>query len=75
MAKLFGLRGIQHTPIGERNARISQHYHASLRAAFEIYPEAEYVIVLEEDLAVAKDFFGCVCVFPDWVRLICGCRK
>ena len=26
VAKLFGLRGIQHTPIGAKNARISQHY-------------------------------------------------
>ena len=26
VTKLFGLRGIQHTPIGVKNARISQHY-------------------------------------------------
>ena len=39
VAKLFGLRGIQHTPIGLKNARISQHYKASLTATFNIYPE------------------------------------
>lgn len=48
IAKLFGLRGIQHTPIGQRNARISQHYKASLTATFNLYPDAEAVIVLEE---------------------------
>jgi len=53
VAKLFGLRGIQHTPIGVRNARISQHYKAALTATFNIYPEAKYVIVLEEDLDVS----------------------
>ena len=26
VARLFGLRGIQHTPIGTRSARVSQHY-------------------------------------------------
>lgn len=26
VTKLFGLRGIQHTPIGVKTARISQHY-------------------------------------------------
>ena len=43
----------QHTPIGVRNARISQHYKAALTATFNIYPEAKYVIVLEEDLDVS----------------------
>ena len=38
VAKLFGLRGVQHTPIGVKNARISQHYKASLTATFNIYP-------------------------------------
>lgn len=58
VAKLFGLRGIQHTPLGTRNSRISQHYRASLTATFNIYPNAKYAIVLEEDLDVSPDFFG-----------------
>lgn len=57
VTKLFGLRGIQHTPIGVKNARISQHYKASLTATFNIFPSAEYAIVLEEDLDVSEDFF------------------
>lgn len=57
VAKLFGLRGIQHTPIGTKNARISQHYKASLTAIFNLYPDAEQAIILEEDLDVSPDFF------------------
>jgi len=67
VAKLFGLRGIQHTPIGVRNARISQHYKAALTATFNIYPEAKYVIVLEEDLDVSPDFFS---YFSQTLRLL-----
>ena len=33
-------------------------FQASLTAAFNIYPSAEYVIILEEDLDVAPDFFS-----------------
>ena len=58
VAKLFGLRGIQHTPIGVKNARISQHYKASLKATFNIYPKAQFAIILEEDLEVSPDFFS-----------------
>ncbi|XP_077980991.1 protein O-linked-mannose beta-1,2-N-acetylglucosaminyltransferase 1-like [Glandiceps talaboti] len=58
VVKLFGLRGIQHTPIGVKNARISQHYKASLTAIFNLYPEAKYTIILEEDLDVSEDFFS-----------------
>ena len=38
VTKLFGLRGIQHTPIGIKNARVSQHYKASITATFSLYP-------------------------------------
>nr|XP_046914678.1 protein O-linked-mannose beta-1,2-N-acetylglucosaminyltransferase 1-like [Dermatophagoides farinae] len=58
VTKLFGLRGIQHTPIGIKNARISQHYKASLTATFNLFPDAEYAIILEEDLDVSPDFFS-----------------
>ncbi|KAH9517958.1 Protein O-linked-mannose beta-1,2-N-acetylglucosaminyltransferase 1 [Dermatophagoides farinae] len=57
VAKLFGLRGIQHTPIGHANSRITQHYKASLTATFNLYPDAQYAIILEEDLDVSLDFF------------------
>jgi len=58
IAKLFGLRGVQHTPIGTGNSRISQHYKASLTSTFQIFPRAKYTIVLEEDLDVSPDFFS-----------------
>ncbi|KAJ9595636.1 hypothetical protein L9F63_013188 [Diploptera punctata] len=58
VTKLFGLRGIQHTPIGVKNARISQHYKASLTATFNIFPSAKYAIIVEEDLDVSPDFFS-----------------
>uniref|UniRef100_A0A1B6DHI8 Protein O-linked-mannose beta-1,2-N-acetylglucosaminyltransferase n=2 Tax=Clastoptera arizonana TaxID=38151 RepID=A0A1B6DHI8_9HEMI len=58
VTKLFGLRGIQHTPLGTKNARISQHYKASLTATFNIFPLVSYAIILEEDLDVSEDFFS-----------------
>ena len=41
VTKLFGLRGIQHTPIGVRNARIAQHYKASITASFNLFPVSQ----------------------------------
>jgi beta-1,2-N-acetylglucosaminyltransferase len=67
VTKLFGLRGIQHTPIGVANARISQHYKASLTATFNLFPDAKYAIVLEEDLDVSPDFFQ---YFSQTMRLL-----
>ncbi|XP_061681089.1 protein O-linked-mannose beta-1,2-N-acetylglucosaminyltransferase 1 isoform X2 [Syngnathoides biaculeatus] len=55
---LFGLKGVQHTPISIKNARVSQHYKASLTATFNLHPEAKYAIVLEEDLDISIDFFS-----------------
>ncbi|KAJ1519905.1 hypothetical protein ONE63_004143 [Megalurothrips usitatus] len=58
VTRLFGLRGVQHTPIGVKNARISQHYKAALTATFNLFPSAEHVIIVEEDLDVSPDFFS-----------------
>ncbi|XP_052102810.1 protein O-linked-mannose beta-1,2-N-acetylglucosaminyltransferase 1-like [Mytilus californianus] len=58
VTKLFGLRGIQHTPLGVKNARVSQHYKASLTATFNLYPESKYAIIVEEDLDVSPDFLN-----------------
>ncbi|XP_053709483.1 protein O-linked-mannose beta-1,2-N-acetylglucosaminyltransferase 1 isoform X2 [Synchiropus splendidus] len=58
VVELFGLKGVQHTPISIKNARVSQHYKASLTATFNLHPEANYAIVLEEDLDVSIDFFS-----------------
>ena len=58
VARLFGLRGVQHAPVGAGTARISQHYKISLSAIFSMYPRASHAIVLEEDLDVSPDFFS-----------------
>ena len=58
ITKLLGVKGIFHIPIGVKNARISQNYKASLSATFSINPEAEYAIILEEDLDVSPDLFS-----------------
>uniref|UniRef100_A0A671SW68 Protein O-linked-mannose beta-1,2-N-acetylglucosaminyltransferase n=1 Tax=Sinocyclocheilus anshuiensis TaxID=1608454 RepID=A0A671SW68_9TELE len=55
---LFGLKGVQHTPISIKNARVSQHYKASLTATFNLHPDADFAIVLEEDLDISIDFFS-----------------
>ena len=58
VARLFGLRGVQHAPVGTGNARISQHYRISLSSIFAMFPLAQEAIVLEEDLDVSPDFFS-----------------
>ena len=57
VTRLFGLQGVHHRPLGQKNARISQHYKASLTAVFNKHPDAKYAIVVEEDLDVSPDFF------------------
>uniref|UniRef100_A0A8C0GXJ6 Protein O-linked-mannose beta-1,2-N-acetylglucosaminyltransferase n=1 Tax=Chelonoidis abingdonii TaxID=106734 RepID=A0A8C0GXJ6_CHEAB len=46
VVELFGLKGIQHTPISIKNARVSQHYKASLTATFNLHPLVLSVICL-----------------------------
>ncbi|XP_051563226.1 protein O-linked-mannose beta-1,2-N-acetylglucosaminyltransferase 1-like [Myxocyprinus asiaticus] len=58
VVELFGLKGVQHTPISIKNARVSQHYKASLTATFSLHPYADFAIVLEEDLDISIDFFS-----------------
>lgn len=58
VARLFGLRGVQHAPVGQGTARISQHYKISLSAIFSMFPRASLAIVLEEDLDVSPDLFS-----------------
>jgi len=78
VSKLFGLRGIQHTPLGQRNARISQHYKASLTATFNIFPNAKYAIIVEEDLDVSPDFFRyahAIFVLHSIAHILFGCNS
>ena len=37
ITRLLGIRGVQHPPLGQKNARIAQHYKASLTATFELF--------------------------------------
>ena len=67
VAELFGLRGVQHAPIGVRNARISQHYKSSLSSTFQMFPTSKFAILLEEDLDVSPDFFS---YFSQLVRVL-----
>lgn len=57
VTKLFGIRGVQHMPIGKKNARVSQHYKAAIASTFKEYPDSKHIIILEEDLDVSVDFF------------------
>ncbi len=57
ITRLFGVRGVQHMPIGKKNARVSQHYKASITSTFRQFPDAKHIIMLEEDLDVSIDFF------------------
>ncbi|KAK7601264.1 hypothetical protein V9T40_008705 [Parthenolecanium corni] len=58
VTRLLGIRGVQHMPIGRRNARVSQHYKAAMASTFREYPNSKYIILLEEDLDVSIDFFS-----------------
>lgn len=41
--------------------RVTQHYKSALTNTFGVlFPQAEYAIVLEDDLQVSIDFFRCV---------------
>uniref|UniRef100_A0A6G1S5J3 Protein O-linked-mannose beta-1,2-N-acetylglucosaminyltransferase 1 n=1 Tax=Aceria tosichella TaxID=561515 RepID=A0A6G1S5J3_9ACAR len=56
ICKLLNLRYVQNKPEGQRSARISHHYKTSLTHTFErLFPAANYAIIFEEDLDVARD--------------------
>lgn len=53
---LLRVKYVEHTPqCVDRVCRLNQHYKFALHDTFEKHPHAEYVIILEEDLEVAKD--------------------
>ena len=57
VAKLFGLSAVYHRPVGVGAARISQHYKDSLTDVIQRNKDAEFVIIVEDDLEVSVDFF------------------
>ena len=38
VASLYGIKTVQHEPSSQKNGRITQHYGASLRKLFNLYP-------------------------------------
>ncbi|XP_046848286.1 protein O-linked-mannose beta-1,2-N-acetylglucosaminyltransferase 1-like isoform X1 [Xenia sp. Carnegie-2017] len=58
VARLYDVKVVQHIPISSKNARISQHYKRTLTETFNAYPNAGYMIILEEDLDVSVDIFS-----------------
>ncbi|XP_067020094.1 protein O-linked-mannose beta-1,2-N-acetylglucosaminyltransferase 1-like isoform X1 [Acropora muricata] len=58
VTRMFGLRADQNEGISAKNARISQHYKKSLTASFDRYPDANYLVILEEDLDVSVDILS-----------------
>lgn len=73
VARLLGVRAVQHMPaVGEsmnsggsrissstsRRRRVTQHYKSALTSTFSaLFPQAEFAIILEDDLEVSVDFF------------------
>lgn len=56
------ISGISSTII--RRRRVTQHYKSALTNTFgTLFPQAEYAIVLEDDLEVSIDFFRFVIIF------------
>ncbi|XP_015775820.1 PREDICTED: protein O-linked-mannose beta-1,2-N-acetylglucosaminyltransferase 1-like [Acropora digitifera] len=58
VTRVFGLRADQHASVSSKNSRICQHYKKSLTASFDRYPDANYLVILEEDLDVSVDILS-----------------
>lgn len=79
VARLLGVRAVQHMPaVGDsvnggeggisssasRRRRVTQHYKSALTSTFTaLFPQAEFAIVLEDDLEVSVDFFRYIYIF------------
>ena len=58
VATLFGIRSFQSKSEGTKSARVSRHYRRALKHVMqELYPRAPSLIIIEDDLQVALDFF------------------
>lgn len=55
VGQLFNIRTIQQRPTAHRGARISHHYKTSLTKTFQLFPDAEFALIFEEDLDIAED--------------------
>lgn len=55
VAKLFDLNVEHHAGVGKLNTRISQHYKKSLAWSFAQHPDANFLMIFEEDLSMSVD--------------------
>jgi len=55
VARMFGVRVYEHEGVSVKNSRICQHYKRSLTTSFDAFPDAKYVVIIEEDLDVSVD--------------------
>ncbi|XP_020913620.2 protein O-linked-mannose beta-1,2-N-acetylglucosaminyltransferase 1 isoform X3 [Exaiptasia diaphana] len=58
VAELFGLNVIQHEATSRLGGRIAQHYKKSLSSSFDNHPEAQHLVIIEEDLDVSVDILS-----------------
>jgi len=58
VTKLMGVKLEQHAGVSRLNARIAQHYKKSIHDSFEEHPNANYLVILEEDLDVSVDILS-----------------
>eukprot|EP00055_Hartaetosiga_balthica_P010437 m.44457 g.44457 ORF g.44457 m.44457 type:complete len:716 (+) comp7171_c0_seq2:129-2276(+) len=57
VCRLLDLQVIVHNPQSSKAGKISQHYKFALSKSFSLFPNAEYLIVMEEDLDASVDFY------------------
>ncbi|KAL9957754.1 hypothetical protein ACROYT_G034692 [Oculina patagonica] len=55
VARMFGLKVDQHEGVSRGNSRICQHYKKSITTSFDQFPDANSVVIIEEDLDVSVD--------------------
>jgi len=58
VARLLGLKVEQHEGVSTKNSRICQHYKRSITQAFDQFPNANYLVILEEDLDISVDILS-----------------
>lgn len=58
VTRVFGLRAEQHASVSSKNSRICQHYKKSISQTFDQFPDANYLVIIEEDLDVSVDILS-----------------
>lgn len=58
VTRLLGVKLEQHAGVSRLNARIGQHYKKSIIDSFDQHPDANFLLLLEEDLDVSVDILS-----------------